>query len=689
MSSSSGKYKAFISYAHADERWAQWLQRSLERYRVSRILRQQRPDLPSRLYPVFRDRDELASGNDLSEAIQSAMAASEALIVICSPAAAESHWVNEEIRLFRRLHPDRQILCLMVAGSPQPGASDCAFPQAILEDEQGRALPEPLAADATPGNDGKRDALIKIAAGLLDVGVDDLKQRDAQRRARVWSSVAAGTTVIALLTIGLAIYALMARNEAELRQGQAENLIGFMLGDLREKLEPVGRLDLLDAVGDEAMDYFATLDDRGSEAEVLARALALRQIGEVRFNQGQLTPALEAFTESRDVAAALSAEYPENNQYLFELSQAEFWVGYVAWERGRLDAAEAAFRQYQVHSQELARRSPDNDDYRFELMFAHSNLGSVAREAGQPQRALDQFNATVDIARSFTEKDPDSAANWRELASGQSWRGSTLVDLGRLDEAQAAFETAIDAQARAFSIREAPADRRALAELRVQLSGVLLHLGQVPEALAPLKIAEQEYQHLVNHDPDNGRWQREFARTYLRLAEIALIRGDLNQTDTYLAVAREINKRQIKEDPSYTDHQWDLLTVERAQAESYWRRSEQQQALELAGLSQSKSQALIGRAEGEVKKSYQLEASLAAESLGRYLAGSNARQRAETVWREALSLLPAAADCDLLQSAVRSRLTRHLRLEAESESLRNRLAAAGFSDPRYGFLANP
>ncbi|MEJ2207362.1 MAG: hypothetical protein P8170_25090, partial [Gemmatimonadota bacterium] len=41
--------------------------------------------------------------------------------------------------------------------------------------------------------------------------------------------------------------------------GEAERLIDFMLGDLRGKLEPIGRLDLLDDVGGEAVAYFAEL----------------------------------------------------------------------------------------------------------------------------------------------------------------------------------------------------------------------------------------------------------------------------------------------------------------------------------------------------------------------------------------------------------------------------------------------
>ena len=78
------RFRAFVSYSHSDERYAAWLQRKLEGYRVPRRLRAERPNLPARLNPIFRDREELASGEDLGDAIRSAMARSDALLVICS-----------------------------------------------------------------------------------------------------------------------------------------------------------------------------------------------------------------------------------------------------------------------------------------------------------------------------------------------------------------------------------------------------------------------------------------------------------------------------------------------------------------------------------------------------------------------------------------------------------------------------
>jgi len=390
------RYAVFISYSHADERWARWLQRSLERYRIPRRLRRVpgagRP-LPSRLYPVFRDRDELASSNDLSAAIQSALDDSDALVVICSPAAAASQWVNAEVRRFQSSGRDGRIFTLVVDGSTRPAAPDCAFPPALLVTEDGRTLPEPLAADPAEHADGRRGALLKIAAGLLGVGIDELRRRDAQRQVRLWSAVAAGAATVAAVTIGLAIAAQFARKEADLRRGQAEKLIGFMLGDLRARLEPIGKLEVLDAVGDEAMAYFSTLGDRATDPERLSRAMALRQIGEVRRSQGLLDDASVAFEESLRQVARLQADSPHNDAYLFELGQSEFWVGQTAFERNDLATAVAALGRYMEHSRALVERDPDNADYQRELAYAYSNLGTLAREGRRPGEALTHFQA--------------------------------------------------------------------------------------------------------------------------------------------------------------------------------------------------------------------------------------------------------------------------------------------------------
>src|SRR5688500_7985424 len=93
------KYRAFISYSHADTNWAKWLHRGLEGFRIDKDLVGRETatgNIPKTLRPIFRDRDDFIAGDTLSEQTLEVLDASQALIVICSLASAKSQYVNEE-----------------------------------------------------------------------------------------------------------------------------------------------------------------------------------------------------------------------------------------------------------------------------------------------------------------------------------------------------------------------------------------------------------------------------------------------------------------------------------------------------------------------------------------------------------------------------------------------------------------
>jgi hypothetical protein len=235
------RYRAFISYSHKDEAWARWLHGRLERYHVPKALVGRETPLgpvPRRIFPVFRDRDELPTASDLSSMIDSALSLSAAMIVVCSPNSAASHWVDAEIRQFKRLGRKELIQALIVSGEPnagdkgEGGQAECFPPSlrfAVREDgELTEERSEPIAADARAGKDGKEDSFLKLTAGILGIGYDDLKKREQRRkrkRAAILSaagsilfSVMAALTVLAVQSRNLAVEA---RKEAEERRRQA------------------------------------------------------------------------------------------------------------------------------------------------------------------------------------------------------------------------------------------------------------------------------------------------------------------------------------------------------------------------------------------------------------------------------------------------------------------------------------
>jgi len=223
------KYKAFISYSHSDERWAEWLHRALETYRLPRHLVGRDSafgPVPDRIAPVFRDREELATATNLGETLTRALAESATQIVICSPAAARSRWVNAEILQFKRLHGERRILCLVVDGDPGADGEQACFPAALRfrleqDGEPGDQPLEPLAADVRASAGGKTLARQKVIAGLLGLELDAIRQREQQRRQRLMAIVTAASLAAVAFTSWLAGTAMLAREDAERRQAQA------------------------------------------------------------------------------------------------------------------------------------------------------------------------------------------------------------------------------------------------------------------------------------------------------------------------------------------------------------------------------------------------------------------------------------------------------------------------------------
>ena len=201
-------YRAFISYSHKDQRWARWLIRKLEAYRVPRDLAgagQER-----RLGTFFRDRDEAAAADDLATTIRKALETSQHLIVVASPASAKSAYVEREIREFAELNRRRgqrgRILTLIADGEPNADdpTQEC-LPAALrgaLAGDDGAPI-EPLAADARPTGDGKTRALAKLVAGLLGVRYDALVRRDLQRRRRFQAAVVGAACAVAVVAAGV------------------------------------------------------------------------------------------------------------------------------------------------------------------------------------------------------------------------------------------------------------------------------------------------------------------------------------------------------------------------------------------------------------------------------------------------------------------------------------------------------
>ncbi len=430
------RYTAFLSYSHRDAAAAGRLHRRLEAYRLPRRLvgaETARGPVPDRLWPIFRDREELPAATDLSQTVREALARSGSLVVLCSPHSAESLWVAEEIETFRRLHPDRPILAAILDGDPPH-----CFPEKLRAFGQDGTWHEPLATDLRRGGDGAQLGLLKLVAGITGVGLDDLVQRDAQRKIRRVTAVTAAALVAMLMMAALTLVALNARNEAERQRVEARGLAEFMHTDLRKGLSSVGRLDIMRTVNERALAYYdrqLQLYDR--PADRLMRARILQAIGEDNLARGNEAAALSLFRETYETTSALLAASPGDPERIFGHAQSEYWLGYVDYRRDDFAGARPRWRRYKTLAGGLAAIDPANPRWLRELAYAEGNLCTLAVappvDAAEARRACDAALAALEAIRRAMGNDP---ALILDIANRHAWAADAWNLSGSWDRVQ-------------------------------------------------------------------------------------------------------------------------------------------------------------------------------------------------------------------------------------------------------------
>ena len=341
------------------------------------------------------------------------------------------------------------------------------------------------------------------------------------RRHRVGVTFAATTAL--LVVGGAAAIAAQARRVARARavavqrQTQAEELISFMLGDLRTRLSAIGGLDVLASVGKAAQNYFEAVPERElSDQELFRRSQALRQIGEVRVEQGDFTGAMPLFRQSLALVSALTARGSSNSEWQLGVGASHFWVGFIHWRRNDLDSALVQFTPYLAIAKDLVARAPDSLRFRNELGQANSNIGSVKESKGDLTGALAAYLEAI-RAKEYAVRRDSTKLDWQmDLANSYNAAGVVQRKLGDYVGAQSSHR----------------------AELALK-------------------------QHLVARDPPNQVYKLRLATAFLFLAELDLALGRIDDATREAITSRDLYVALAAADTSNPDKRRFLGTAHR------------------------------------------------------------------------------------------------------------------------------
>lgn len=545
------KYKAFISYSHRDKKWAEWLHKRLETY----VFPKHMTGLKTRrLKPIFRDREDLSVSSDLSRNIRDALLQSECLIVICSPFAAQSRWVNTEIREFRRLNPQGEIFPIIIGGEPHAEQRDLSsenecFPEVLRFASAHSANEikdqiEPLAADLRKDKDGKQLGLAKLIAGMCGISPNDLIQRDLQRARKRMIAVTSGASLIVIALSLLTVSTLIARDTAEqsariaeeqrllaeTRRAEAEGLIEFMLGDLRHELEPVGRLSLLTNVADRAMSYYVKVDEDLSNcisASGAARAQYLHT--RIAVSQNDYPTARKSSDDALNLLESMAGKCGHIEQFVTNYAHAQQWsaeldniINYPESSETRPFYPDilAKYESARSNLQAYVAQNPSSLNIILEQVDADILVGKYYYGTERIEEALNEFKAAQKKLQDkyeqleLADNLPLSSSTYLiadKYADVLSWISGAYESLSRLDDAALVLRRARKIYKDLLSATEGAGEnwkaRFDIMGLDYALARILYKQGHQNKAIETLKTLESDIDRLVKQDPANQSWR--------------------------------------------------------------------------------------------------------------------------------------------------------------------------------------
>lgn len=495
------RYRAFLSYSHRDARFAQWLHRSLERWKIAPDLvgrATEAGDVPRTLRPIFRDRDDFAGGASLKSATEAALKESDFLVVICSPNAARSRYVDAEVRFFKQLGRAHRVIPVILSGEPDSDDDEC-FPPGIKYDLDEEGEPtgkpaEPIAPDARDEGDGRHRAAAKVVAGLLGLSFDEIAKREEKSQRLRLRMIAAVAGAMACLTVAAGYLAWLAnerRIEAEANYSAAKSAASGLFESVAKDLSEAAGvpLSISRKILQRAEAIYAELETRApDDLEVLGS------------NARTLSIFANSFRDRVDwETSARVADRAEKKftRLIQSGDQSQNWIALRAAIRmtkltalhqmGRDEAEIKALRQEARDDIERARKS-DPDDMQSTAIAAAASLQDALlyADANDPGAGADRLQEGINLALSSDDlirPDGRSTPVALFLLLGLVNQADLFEKANRLEDAIRAQTELVGVYERMLGDTPKPADMRLkMAEAFFQIERLAKLNGDIPVA---------------------------------------------------------------------------------------------------------------------------------------------------------------------------------------------------------------
>ncbi|HEX3475666.1 MAG TPA: protein kinase [Kofleriaceae bacterium] len=494
---------------------------------------------------------------------------------------------------------------------------------------------------------------------------------------------AAGTTFAVRRIIAERDVADQARQLADARRRAAERLIDTMLSDVKDRLQQIGRVDLLASLGTEIRDYYATLGSipGGMPTDDIDRmAAAIDLLGVAERESGKLDKALATWTEARATLArilsspqqggrtvesarferrliarldfelgtihqqrgateeavrlytraeqeldALLGELPGDRVALLASAEVRDRMGDLLRNQGKVDQALDAYSQAKAERERASGPGSRPQEEVLALSTSHLKLGLVFQIRGESARAIDELRAAHRLRQGLVEAQRDDVALQNKLLEVELPLGDLQRQIG---DPTAAIETYRSALPVITALTRRDPDNTTWQRLRGNLEAdfgfALMDTGEYRAGLAELETAIEVQRALTGRDPRSAIWLGDLSRTYTRAGDAELALGELDRGIARFQAGLDLRKDLVAKNPASASYRRALAWSYAKLAHAYTVRGEPARAIEAHEQALALRSALV--AEAPDQREYRSELSLAEAALGALVATGDPRR---------------------------------------------------------------
>ncbi|PWT86148.1 MAG: hypothetical protein C5B58_01890 [Acidobacteria bacterium] len=413
-------------------------------------------------------------------------------------------------------------------------------------------------------------SLSQAQTDYVQASVMEQKRRHRIRE-RIRYGVMAGITAATIVAIifGIVSYRQYRRAErakiaadqaakrATLTRDEAQKLINFMAVDLRDKLKPIGRLDLLNDVNQRVLDYYASLGSDRNNPEILSRwSVALANSGDIQKDRGDLPDALASYSDSLRIREQLALQNPNKDDWQRNWVLGVASVANVLYLQGNSSAALERYQTALKILQSLLKRQSGNVELLHDLSGIKESIGTVLENRGDLTAALQSYQDCLAIRQQLKSKEASNAERDHDISVVLLKIGQVFLRQGSPAEAIESYRDSLTIQKRLAEAEPTNAMwQQELASSEKQLGYGLTNRGDLVGALAMYIESLGISKKLTESDPSNTAWQRMLAQSYSALSDVYELQGDLAAALENCRRSLEIRNTIAKIDPSNSDAQ--------------------------------------------------------------------------------------------------------------------------------------